>query len=103
MATNKKTLAKKKPASAESKAGEGKLIGEVVHYFSHIEVAVIKLKGPLSADEEIRIVGGEETDFNQKVDSMEVDHEKIKKAKKGDEVGMKVKEKVREGYKVYKL
>jgi hypothetical protein len=37
------------------------------------------------------------------VESMEVGHQKIKKAKTGDEVGMKVKEKVREGYKVYKL
>ena len=31
------------------------------------------------------------------------DHEKVKKAKKGDSVGLKVSEKVREGYKVYKV
>lgn len=82
---------------------EGKLIGKVTHYFSNIEVAVIKLSAPLSLGETIRIVGGEETDFNQTVESMEVEHEKIKKAKKGDEVGIKVDQKVREGYKVYKV
>jgi len=82
---------------------EGKLIGQVIHFFSHISVAVIKLTGPLSAGDNIRIVGGENTDFNQAVDSMEVEHEKIEKAKKGDEVGLKVKDKVREGYKVYKI
>lgn len=82
---------------------EGKLIGKVSHYFSKIEVAVIELSGPLSVGETIRIVGGEATDFTQTVDSMEIEHEKIKKAKKGDAIGIKVKEKVREGYKVYKI
>ena len=82
---------------------EGKLIGEVIHYFSKIGVAVIKLTAPLTVGDTIRIAGGESTDFTQAVDSMEVEHEKIKKAKKGNEVGLKVKEKVREGYKVYKL
>jgi len=82
---------------------EGQLIGEVTHYFGKIGVAVIKLKDTLSVGDEIRIVGGEATDFTQKVESMEIEHEKIQKAKAGDSVGLKVKEKVREGYKVYKL
>ncbi len=82
---------------------EGKLIGRVIHYFSNIGVAVVKLSSGLSIGDEIRIVGGEGTDFNQVVDSMEVEHKKIKKAKAKDEVGMKVKEKVRDGYKVYKI
>ena len=84
-------------------AEEGKLIGKVVHYFDNIGVAVIALEDNLKAGEEIRIVGGEETDFTQEVESMEVEHEKLQEAKKGSEVGMKVKEKVRDGYKVYKV
>lgn len=84
-------------------AEEGKLIGKVTHYFSNIEVAVVELLSPLSIGETIRIVGGEATDFEQTVDSMEVEHKKVKKAKKGDAVGLKVGEKVREGYKVYKV
>ena len=82
---------------------EKSLIGKVVHYFSKIEVAVIGLSASLSAGDSIRIVGGEDTDFTQEVGSMEVDHQKIEKAKKGDEVGLKVDQKVREGYKVYKV
>ncbi|HOK00710.1 MAG TPA: hypothetical protein PLE40_02665 [Candidatus Pacearchaeota archaeon] len=82
---------------------EGQLIGEITHYFPKVKVAVIKLSKPLSEGDNIRIVGGEDTDFIQEVKSMEVDHQKIKKAKKGESIGLKVNKKVREGYKVYKI
>ena len=78
-------------------------IGKITHYFSNIGVAVIDLSGALKEGEEIRIVGGESTDFNQAVNSMQVDHKEVKTAKKGDSVGLKVSEKVREGYHVYKI
>ena len=86
----------------ETSQEEGKLIGKVAHYFSKIEVAVIELSDTLSVGDTIRIVGGEDTDFTQTIKSMEVEHEKIDKAKSGDAVGTKVSQKVREGYKVYK-
>ncbi|MCX6760756.1 MAG: hypothetical protein NTZ84_01435 [Candidatus Nealsonbacteria bacterium] len=79
-----------------------KLIGRVSHYFGHIGVAVIELKDKLEEGDEIRFIGGE-TDFTQEAKSMEVEHEKIKKAKKGDSVGLKTEQKVREDYKVYKV
>lgn len=82
---------------------EGKLVGKITHYFSNIEVAVIDLSASLSVGDTIRVVGGEETDFNQEINSMQIEHEQVKKAKKGDAVGVKVSEKVREGYKVYKV
>lgn len=81
---------------------EGKLIGKVTHYFGKIGVAVIELEDSLKVGDTIRIVGGE-TDFTQTVDSMEIEHKKIKEAKAGDTIGLKVNQKVREGYKVYKL
>ncbi len=81
---------------------EGKLIGQVAHYFGNIGVAVIKLSDKLKPGDTIRIVGGD-TDFSQEVDSMEVEHEKIKEGKKGDSVGLKVDQKVHEGYRVYKV
>ena len=81
---------------------EGKLIGKITHYFGNIGVAVIDLLDTLKEGDEIRIVGGE-TDFTQKVESMEVEHKKVDKAKKGDSVGLKVEQKVREDYKVYKV
>ena len=83
-------------------AEEGKLIGKITHYFGNIGVAVIELTDTLKAGEKIKILGGE-TDFEQVVDSMEVDHKKVDTAKKGESVGLKVAQKVRDGYKVYKL
>ena len=83
-------------------AEEGKLIGKITHYFGNIGVAVIELTDSLKIGDTIRIVGGE-IDFEQVVDSMEVDHKKVEKAKKGDGIGLKISQKAREGYKVYKL
>lgn len=84
------------------KETEGKLIGKIVHYFDKIQVAVVELSDSLKAGDTIRIVGGD-VDFEQAVESMQVDHKEIGKAKKGDEVGMKVSEEVRDGYRVYKI
>ena len=81
---------------------EGKLIGKITHYFGNIGVAVIKLSDKLKVGDTIRIIGGE-TDFTQNVDSMEMEHQKIEEAKKGESIGLKVDQKVREDYKVYKL
>ncbi|HUV81382.1 MAG TPA: hypothetical protein VMW21_02655 [Patescibacteria group bacterium] len=83
------------------KETEEKPIGKITHYFGHLGVAVINLSDKLKVGETIRIVGGE-TDFVQEVKSMEVERQKINQAKKGDSVGLKVEQKVREGYKVYK-
>lgn len=103
----KKTTSKTKKSSLKAKkkkaSGEGKLIGRVTHYFSNIEVAVIDLTAPLKMGDVINIVGGQETDFEQEVGSMQIDHKDVKSAKKGDSVGMKVDEKVHEGYKVFKI
>jgi len=83
-------------------AEEGKLIGKISHYFGNISVAVIDLSDTLKVGDNIRITGGE-TDFTQVVTSMEVDHKKVDSAKKGDSVGFKVDQKVRDDYKVYKV
>jgi len=81
---------------------EGKLVGKITHYFGNIGVAVIELSDVLKVGDTIRIVGGV-TDFTQAVESMELDHKKIETAKAGDSVGLKVDQKIREGYKVYKV
>jgi len=90
-------------ATKKTTKKEGKLIGKITHYFSNIEVAVINLSAPLKVGETIRVIGGQETDFEQEVDSMQIDHKEVKSAKKGDSVGMKIDEKVHEGYKAYKI
>lgn len=78
-----------------------KEIGEVSNYFEHVNAAAIKLKSPLKVGDTIQIKGGE-TDFEQAVESMQLDHKSVDKAKKGDEIGILVKQKVRKGYKVFK-
>ena len=80
-----------------------KPIGKITHYFSNIGVAVIDLFSTLKVGETIRIVGGEETDFEQEVKSIQIDHKEVKSAKKGDSMGMKVDDRVHEGYKVFKV
>lgn len=78
------------------------LIGKITHYFGKIEVGIIELTKPLVVGDTIHIKGGT-TDFEQKVDSIQIEHENVEKAKKGDAIGLKVKEKVREGDEVYKV
>ncbi|MBD3282423.1 MAG: translation elongation factor-like protein [Candidatus Portnoybacteria bacterium] len=79
------------------------LIGEITHYFAKIKVAVVKIKKKtLEVGDKIHIKGAT-TDFEQPVKSMQVDHKDVEKAKKGDDVGMKVKKRVREGDEVYKI
>jgi len=80
-----------------------KLIGKISHYFGNIGVAVLEVtKGTLSVGDKIKVAGGE-NEFEQVVDSMQVDKEPVEKVKKGQSVGLKVDEKVREGYEVYKV
>ncbi|MDP2820994.1 MAG: EF-Tu/IF-2/RF-3 family GTPase [bacterium] len=83
---------------------QGKYIGKIVHYFSNLGVAVIKVEeGELKIGDKIRIVGGQETNFEQNIESMQVDRKDVSEAKAGDEVGMKVSQKVRDEYRVYKI
>ena len=91
----------KKPV-IKKQSKQPKPIGEVTHYFSKLNVAVIDLSKPLAKGDIIRIIGGE-TDFEQKIKSMEINGKKVEKVKAKDGFGLKVDKKVREGYKVYKV
>lgn len=73
-----------------------KKIGTVTHYFGHIPAGIIKLTGELKKGDNIHFKGAT-TDFTQPVDSIQIDHKDIEVAKKGKEIGIQVKEKVRDG------
>ena len=73
---------------------EEKEIGKVSSYFSHVEVAAIKLSGTLKVGDKIRIKG-HTTNFEIKVSGMQIDRKEVKEAKKGAHIGIKVPEKVR--------
>lgn len=77
-------------------------IGDVSHYFTKIEVAVVDLTQKIKVGDEIQIKGAT-TDFTQKVESMQIEHDKVEEAKAGDSIGLLVKYRVRAGDEVYKL
>lgn len=81
---------------------ELKDIGKISHYFTKISVAVVELKAPLSVGDKIHIMGPT-TDFEQTVESMQIEHENVKKAEAGQSIGLKVKDHVRETDTVYKV
>jgi len=76
-------------------------IGRVTHFFSKISVAVIELTTPLSIGDTI-VFKGPNTDFEQVVDSMQIEHENVEKAEAGQSIGLKVTQRVRETDSVYK-
>ena len=77
-------------------------IGVVSHYFTRPGVAAIILEAELAVGDTIRIKG-HTTDFTQKVESIQLEHKNIDRAVKGQDVGIKVKEHVRERDVVYKV
>lgn len=79
-----------------------KKIASVNHYYNKIGVAVIDLLAKLSVGDQIKIVGKKD-EFTQTVKSLEVDHKKVKSAKKGDSVGFKVDQQVQKNDAIYKL
>lgn len=78
-----------------------KIVGKVTHFFPKISVAVVHLEADLKNGDKIKFVKGEES-FEQVVESMQVEHEKLEKAKKGQDIGMKTDQPVKAGTKVLK-
>lgn len=83
-------------------AEEKKLVGKVTHYFTNIGVAVIELEDSLKVGDEISIEGAT-TNITQKIDSMQIEHKSVEEANKGDSIGLKVTDRVREGDQVFKV
>ncbi|MEK7465535.1 MAG: translation elongation factor-like protein [Patescibacteria group bacterium] len=93
--------AKTKPAAKKPKAvKKSKPIGVVTHYFGHLEVAIVKFSTAMRVGDAVHFKGAT-TDFTENIKSMQFDHKPIDTAKKGQEVGIKVDGKVREGDEVY--
>ncbi len=91
----------KETSEAEQAGGElGREVGKITHYFDKIGVAVVELTDSLKAGDKIRIKGNT-TDFEQEIESMQIEHEEVEEAGKGQAIGLKVKDKVRNNDKVY--
>jgi putative protease len=96
---NRKLQPKTKTKTKIGKPKE-KEIGVITHYFNKISVGIVKLKTGLRVGDAIHIKGLHD-DFSQNVDSMQLDHQNIVLAKRGDEIGIKVIKRVHENDKVY--
>jgi putative protease len=77
-------------------------VGRVTHYYDNIGVAIVELSAALKVGDTIKFQG-HGADFEQTVDSLQVNHESVDEASKGDVVGLKTDEKVREGTEVEKV
>lgn len=79
-----------------------KLVGKITHYFDKISVAVIELSDTLKEGDEISIEG-HMTNIQQAASSIQIDRKPVESAKKGQSVGIKVEQRVREGDKVFRV
>lgn len=92
---------KTKKTQAASTAGalkikKDRILGVVTHYFPHVQAAVVKVKKPITVHDSV-VIQGHTTNFNQQVESIQIDHVPIQAAKAGNEIGLKVIDRVREG------
>jgi putative protease len=74
-------------------------VGKITHYYSKIGVAVVELTGTLKVGDRISIEG--KSNFEQVVNSMQIEKKDIRQATAGQAIGLKVDQPVKEGDKVY--
>lgn len=81
-------------------ADKQKKVGKVTHYYNKIGVGIVKFSSPVKTGNTL-CFKGHATDFKQTISEMELDHKKIESSKKGQEVGIKLDQRVREHDLVY--
>lgn len=80
----------------------GTQIATVTHFFDHVSVAVLSLTETIRVGDTVHFLG-HSTDFKQEVASLQIEHKDVNEAKPGDDVAMKVSQRVHPHDKVYKL
>ena len=78
----------------------GEKIGKITHFFNHISVAAITISDNLKIGDQI-LIKGLTTNIKQTIESMQIDNKEVSEAKAGDEIGIKVRGKVRINDEVY--
>jgi hypothetical protein len=96
-----------RPRPAPAPAPRGPLPGEVrvgvvSHYYGHLSVAAVRLEVALTVGDTIRVLG-HTSDFRQRVDSMQIEHQAVSEAIAGDEIGLKVAQHAREHDVIYRV
>jgi len=77
-------------------------VGKITHYYNKIGVAVVELTDTLTVGDTIK-VSGHGREFTQVVASMQIEHEQIQEAKKGQTIGLKIDQEVKEGDEVFRV
>ena len=75
-------------------------VGEIIHMFPKIGVAVVKVTSTLRKGDQI-VIKGTGTDFEQVITSMQVDKQEVDEANAGDDIGLKIEEPVRKGDRIF--
>ena len=78
-------------------------VAVIVKFFAKPSVAALEVTNGTIKKGDLLRYKGHTTDFTEEISSMEIDNESVDEVKAGDLVGVKVKERVREGDKVYKV
>lgn len=78
------------------------LVGRITHYWTHLGVAGVHLDAPLNVGDRIHVVG-HTSDFEQTVESIEIDHQSCRHADAGADIGIAVVDHAREHDAVYRL
>jgi len=103
ISTKKQPRATSRKAVSKGKRKALEVIGKITHYFPKAKAGVMKItKGTLALGDVIHIKG-HTTDFKQKVYSIQLDRVPLEKASKGQEIGLRVKSRVRQHDVVYKI
>lgn len=79
-----------------------KQVGKITHYYNKIGVGVVEVAAAFSKGDNL-LIGKIEPYLKQKATSMQLNRKRIEKTRKGQEIGLKVREKVRVGDKVFKV
>jgi len=77
-------------------------VGKVTHYYDNLGVAIVKLEATLKVGDKVKFEG-HGADFEQNVDSLQVEHKQVEKASKGEVIGLKTVKEVKEGTEVKKV
>ena len=76
------------------------LVGKVIHYYDKIGVAVVKLGKTLKIGDKVKFVHGKK-EFEQVIESVQLEHKQVQTGKKGEEVAIKVDQETKSGTEVH--
>ena len=79
---------------------EEKLVGKVSHFYGKAGVAILDLSAPLEVGQTIHFKGAKD-DFTQTASQLQYEHQDIQAGKKGQQIGVKVEQKVHENDQVF--